>query len=194
MKILAQSQLPTEFGLFTQYAIENLGEDNFPHIVLANLERIDTRKPINLRIHSECFTGDVLHSIKCDCRAQLTFAQKYIQEHSGLIIYLRQEGRGIGLTNKIKAYHLQDQGLDTIEANKALGLEVDDRNYSIVGEILAHFDIKKINLISNNPLKIKAVKDMGIKIIDRIPTSISYPENYQYLQTKKNKMGHLLDL
>ena len=146
---------------------------------------------VNVRIHSECLTGDALHSMKCDCGEQLDFALCYIQKNGGMVIYLRQEGRGIGLLNKINAYALQDTGLDTLEANLKLGFKGDERDYKIVEFILKHYKISKINLLTNNPSKLESLK--FVKVVKRIPVIIEANSfNEGYLQVKHDKMGHLL--
>lgn len=164
--------------------------DSFEHFTLYKPVSDSNKIPL-VRIHSECLTGDLLGSLKCDCGPQLKSSLKMIAEQGGLLIYLRQEGRGIGLKNKLKAYVLQDQGLDTVEANENLGLPVDNRDYSLAYQILKHFGWNKIRLITNNPLKIDGLKMYGITIEERV--SIDIPpnkENLNYLKTKKQKMGH----
>jgi GTP cyclohydrolase II len=147
-----------------------------------------------LRVHSECFTGDVLHSLRCDCGEQLDVALKKIQEEGqGVVIYLKQEGRGIGLLNKVRAYKLQDQGLDTVEANQQLGFAADLRDYTMAGQILKYFGIQKARIMTNNPQKLKALHDLGAKSLMREALEISaHAQNYQYLLTKKTKLGHWL--
>lgn len=179
------ANLPTSYGNFK---IQSFKEQEKEHLVIftSQLPEVPT-----IRIHSECLTGDVLKSLKCDCGEQLDFALKTIQDVGGMVIYLRQEGRGIGLFNKVNAYNLQDFGHDTIKANELLGFKDDCRNYEIVDEILKHFNIKKINLMTNNPLKLNAIKD--VKIVNRVPIIVNRCEyNYEYLEVKKQKMGHLL--
>ncbi len=179
------ANLPTRFGNFK---IQSFKEEQKEHLVIFKEALNDI---VTLRIHSECLTGDALKSLKCDCGEQLDFALKTIAHEGGMVIYLRQEGRNIGLLNKVNAYALQDKGLDTVQANHQLGFEADERNYEIVEHILKHFNIKKINLLTNNPQKIQALK--GVEIVKRIPIIIpanSYNEDY--LEVKKNQMGHLL--
>ncbi len=185
MEISNIASLPTKYGNFK---IQSFKEESKEHLVLftEKLPKIPT-----VRIHSECLTGDALGSLKCDCGEQLQYALKFINEKGGVLIYLRQEGRGIGLFNKVNAYNLQDRGLDTVEANHQLGFEADMRDFSIVEKILKHFNVKKIKLLTNNPKKIFSFKD--IEVIERIPLKIKpNPYNEFYLQTKKEKLGHLL--
>ena len=179
------AKLPTEFGFFN---IQSFKEGCKEHLVLFTDDFGDIP---TIRIHSECLTGDTLGSLKCDCGEQLRFALKYIYENGGLLFYLRQEGRGIGLLNKVNAYALQDKGLNTVEANHQLGFDTDLRNYDIVKYILNFFQIKKFNLLTNNPLKMESLKEF--EIVKRIPIKIK-PNNYNsnYLKVKKEEMGHLL--
>lgn len=164
--------------------------DSFEHFTLFKPLENSNKTPL-VRIHSECLTGDLLGSLKCDCGPQLKSSLKMIAEQGGLLIYLRQEGRGIGLKNKLKAYVLQDQGLDTVEANENLGLPIDNRDYSLAYQILKHFGWDKIRLITNNPLKIDGLKMYGITIEERVSIDISpNAENLNYLKTKKQKLGH----
>jgi GTP cyclohydrolase II len=151
-------------------------------------------EPPLLRIHSQCLTGDVFHSLRCDCSMQLELALNLIAEEGrGILIYEHQEGRGIGLLNKLRAYELQDEGYDTVEANEKLGFEADLRDYRMPGDILRHFGVKNVRLLSNNPDKIAALEDAGITVSERIPCIVAAHESTKgYLQTKKHKMGHLL--
>ncbi|QCT94253.1 GTP cyclohydrolase II [Caminibacter mediatlanticus TB-2] len=179
------ANLPTKFGNFK---IQSFKENDKEHLVIftENLPEI----PI-VRIHSECLTGDALGSLKCDCGEQLQKAMEIINENGGMIIYLRQEGRGIGLFNKVNAYALQDKGFDTVEANHQLGFEADLRDFSIVEEILKEFNIKKIKLLTNNPKKEFSLKN--IEVVKRIPIKPTpNPYNEKYLKTKKEKLGHKL--
>lgn len=188
---LVESTLPTKYGKFKvkAYASEF---DQFPHLALLSVD-ISNKEVIDVRIHSECMTGDVFSSSKCDCGEQLEYSMKWVQNTGGVIIYLRQEGRGIGLVNKLKAYNLQDKGLNTKEANLELGFHSDERNYDQAILILEDLGIRKIRLLTNNPEKIQAFKESGIEVIDRLPIEIEPgTENIQYLRTKKKEMGHLL--
>ncbi|MBD3791565.1 MAG: GTP cyclohydrolase II [Campylobacterales bacterium] len=189
MKAVEQSEtaiLPTKYGTFNIQAFkDDLGKEHLA-IYTDNL----SEAPI-VRVHSECLTGDALGSLKCDCGEQLHAAMKLIAKEGGMIIYHRQEGRNIGLLNKVNAYALQDQGFDTVAANHQLGFQADERTYDIVEFILNHFGIKKLRLLTNNPKKIESLKN--IEIIERIPIQIaSNPHNEGYLKTKKEQMGHLL--
>lgn len=178
------ANLPTKYG---EFKIQSFKQNEKEHLVIFH-EPLNT--PI-VRVHSECLTGDALGSLKCDCGEQLEFALNTIAKEGGMILYLRQEGRNIGLLNKVNAYALQDKGLDTIAANHQLGFKADLRTYEMVEFILKHFGIKKIRLLTNNPKKIEAIKD--VEIVERLPIIIkSNTYNQNYLKTKKNKMGHLL--
>jgi 3,4-dihydroxy 2-butanone 4-phosphate synthase/GTP cyclohydrolase II len=184
---------PNKFGNFDLYIFksENLNQEHIA-IVKGDLKKISEEALV--RVHSECFTGDIFGSTRCDCGEQLSTSMQKIEENgSGMVIYLRQEGRGIGLFNKIKAYQLQDQGMDTAEANLHLGLPVDSRDYTMAHQILKHFNVQKVKLMTNNPLKIGGLEKFGYKEITRIPLEIKANQNNaQYLFTKKVKMGHLL--
>jgi GTP cyclohydrolase II len=150
--------------------------------------------PPLVRIHSQCLTGDVFHSLRCDCRAQLEMALEQISaEGRGLLIYEHQEGRGIGLLNKLRAYELQDQGADTVEANQQLGFESDLRSYDLPGEILRYFDVTAVRLLSNNPEKVAAVERAGVAVTERVPCQVTTDTTQTYLRTKKEKMGHILE-
>ena len=179
------ANLPTVHG---DFLIQSFKENNKEHLVIytKNLEETP-----NVRIHSECLTGDAMGSIKCDCQAQLNFALDFVAEFGGMVIYLRQEGRNIGLLNKVNAYALQDKGMNTIEANHQLGFRTDERSYEIVEFILSKFDIKKINLLTNNPKKIESLEN--IDIVKIIPIVVGRnAKNKEYLRVKKEQMGHLL--
>ncbi len=184
IKISNIAKLPTMFG---EFKIQAFKENEKEH--LAILKEPLKEVPI-VRIHSECLTGDALGSLKCDCRDQLATALKTVNQNGGMVIYLRQEGRNIGLLNKVNAYALQDKGLDTVEANHQLGFLADERNYEIVEYILNYYNIKKIKLLTNNPKKILGFKD--IKIVERLPIIVDANDyNEEYLKVKKEKMGHL---
>lgn len=183
--ISQEANLPSRFGNFNVKAFQ---QDDKEHLVIYAKK---LKKEPTIRIHSECLTGDAIGSLKCDCRDQLEYALELINKEGGMVIYLRQEGRNIGLLNKINAYALQDKGLNTIEANHQLGFASDERTYEIVTFILDYFNIKKIKLLTNNPDKINALED--IEIINRIPIIMDSNEyNENYLETKRDKMGHLL--
>ena len=185
IKISNFANLPSRFGNFKVQAFKQ-GEKE--HLVILREPLGDV--PI-VRVHSECLTGDAIGSLKCDCRDQLEFALQTIEQDGGMVIYLRQEGRNIGLVNKINAYALQDKGLNTVEANHQLGFAADERTYEMVQFILQHYGIKKIRLLTNNPEKINALE--GIEIVERLPIVIDPNEhNEGYLKVKKDEMGHLL--
>lgn len=169
-------------------------EANKEHIVLT-LGDIDDGKPVLARVHSECLTGDALFSLRCDCGVQLQAALRAIaHEGRGALFYLRQEGRGIGLLNKVKAYHLQDQGADTVEANERLGFGADMRDYSILKPMFEHLEVASVKLMTNNPRKVAALTELGIEVAERLPLQCdANPHNEKYLQTKGAKLGHMFD-
>ncbi len=193
IKIQAESNVPTEYGLFRMIAFSESSEDWMPHMAII-AENTDFSKPINVRFHSECITGEVFHSKKCECGQQLDAAMQFIHENGGIIIYLRQEGRNIGIINKLKAYALQEKGLDTVEANLHLGLPADDRDFDVAIEILNQLGVKEINLLTNNPEKLKYVQSSKIHLNKRIPLQIKATESSKsYLKVKKDYFGHLLE-
>lgn len=187
-----QAHLPTKWGDFNIFAYAKEHSDIQPHLALVNTAT-DFNTVVPIRIHSECLTGDLFSSNRCDCGEQFDESMRTIAQHGGVMIYLRQEGRGIGLINKLDAYNLQDQGLDTIEANVHLGFEPDERDFDIAIDILRDLGVKAIDLITNNPDKIAAIDQSDIKLRNRIPIIIpSKSENEQYLEVKRQMMGHLL--
>lgn len=191
---VAVANLPTEWGDFRIAAYRSLTTDEeFVALFKGEMER---DVPTLVRIHSQCLTGDVFGSTKCDCGRQLHQTMQMInQEGRGAIVYQQQEGRGIGIVNKIRAYALQDQGADTVEANVRLGLEVDLREYKQCAEILYDLGLCKVKVISNNPLKLRALEESGLKIVERVSIEVDATEDAaHYLRTKKEKLGHLLDL
>ncbi|WHF50532.1 GTP cyclohydrolase II [Chryseobacterium gotjawalense] len=193
LKIQAESNVPTEYGEFRMIAFSESDQDWMPHMAII-AKNTDFTQPINVRFHSECITGEVFHSKKCECGQQLDAAMSFMHKNGGIIIYLRQEGRNIGIINKLKAYALQEKGFDTVEANLELGLPADDRNFGVAIEILKILNVKEINLLTNNPQKLKFVTDSSIRLNKRIPLQMdSTKESEAYLKTKKDYFGHLLD-
>jgi GTP cyclohydrolase II len=189
---IASSRLPTRHGLFTIHAFEE-PQTGQEHVALS-MGDVGNGEPVLMRIHSECLTGDGFGSLRCDCGPQLEAAmQKVAAEGRGVILYLRQEGRGIGLVNKVRAYQLQDQGADTVEANEQLGFAPDLREYSMCEDMLRHLGIGRVRLMTNNPLKVEALQKHGVEVVERVPLMTGRnAHNDQYLDTKQEKMGHLL--
>ena len=191
-RLMAEANLPTRHGRFRVVAFEAEDGQEYGAVVKGD---VDGRDDVPVRLHSECFTGDVMGSVKCDCRDQLEAALDFIGEaERGVVVYLRQEGRGIGLANKIRAYALQDSGLDTVEANLALGFQDDHRKYDIAADILAELGVRSVRILTNNPNKIAGLKRFGIPVRGRIPLQVeTRPENAFYLSTKASKSGHMLE-
>lgn len=192
-RYIESSRLPTAWGEFEMHGFED-AESNKEHVVLT-LGDASNGEPVLVRIHSECLTGDALFSMRCDCGNQLQAAMKAIAEEGrGAIFYLRQEGRGIGLLNKIKAYKLQDAGADTVEANEQLGFGADMRDYSILKPMAEHLGIKSVRLMTNNPRKVAALEEQGVEVVERIALETgSNPHNEKYLSTKAGKLGHMFE-
>jgi len=191
---VAEANLPTQYGDFLAIAYKS-AIDPDEHVALVRGE-LDGDEPVLTRVHSECLTGDVFHSLRCDCGEQIDLAMKAIaDEGRGVFLYMRQEGRGIGLHNKIRAYALQDQGLDTVEANEALGFESDIRDYGIGAQILAELGVRNIRLLTNNPRKVIGLEGYGLQVVETVPIVCKpNPKNRRYLETKRKKMGHLLKI
>jgi 3,4-dihydroxy 2-butanone 4-phosphate synthase/GTP cyclohydrolase II len=191
---VAKVSLPTRYGEFKMVGFEN-DLDGREHVALVKGD-ITPDEPVLVRVHSECLTGDIFASYRCDCGEQLHKAMEMVEEEGrGVIVYMRQEGRGIGLLNKLKAYHLQENGRDTVEANVELGFPSDLRDYGIGAQILVSLGVKKMRLMTNNPKKIKGLEGYGLHIVERVPIEISPNEaNKKYLKTKKEKLGHLLEV
>ena len=192
---IAEADFPSQFGHFRIYGFAGAVDGQTEEAVVLRMGDVASGSPPLVRIHSECLTGDVFHSLRCDCRSQLELSLELIAaEGRGLIIYEHQEGRGIGLMNKLRAYQLQDAGADTVEANERLGFEADLRGYQMPGEILHFFGVRRVRLLTNNPAKIEALESDGIEVVERVPCIVeAHASNTGYLQTKKEKMGHLLD-
>lgn len=184
--------IPSPYGQFNLHVFSN-SVDQSQHVALVK-GKIDPETPCLVRVHSECITGDVFRSLRCDCGDQLEAALSQIgKSESGVLLYLKQEGRGIGLINKIKAYQLQDQGMDTVEANEKLGFKADLRDYGIGAQILRNLGVKKMKLLTNNPRKLVGLDGYGLKVVDRVPIEMpSKKENIRYLRTKRDRLGHLL--
>jgi 3,4-dihydroxy 2-butanone 4-phosphate synthase/GTP cyclohydrolase II len=191
---VAEASMPTRYGDFLAIAYKS-AIDPDEHVALVKGE-MDGADPVLVRVHSECLTGDVFHSLRCDCGEQIDLALEAISEEGrGVLLYMRQEGRGIGLHNKIRAYALQDQGLDTVEANEALGFESDIRDYGIGAQILADLGVRNIRRLTNNPRKVIGLEGYGLQVVETLPIVCKpNPKNRKYLETKRKKMGHLLKL
>jgi len=193
VKLIAEAALPTRHGRFTIYGFKGRGP--LDEAIALVRGKLNGKTAPLVRVHSQCLTGDVLGSLRCDCRAQLELSLKKIgQAGSGILLYLPQEGRGIGLMNKLRAYQLQDGGMDTVEANETLGFAADERDYEFPAQILKKLGATKIRLLSNNPEKVRQLEQSGIRVIQRVACQPRGSKiSRAYLQTKKNKMGHLLD-
>jgi 3,4-dihydroxy 2-butanone 4-phosphate synthase/GTP cyclohydrolase II len=189
---VAAAELPTRFGTFRIHGFESL-IDKETHVALVHGELADG-EGVLVRVHSKCLTGDVFHSARCDCGQQLEIAmQRVAQEGRGVLLYLNQEGRGIGLSNKLRAYELQDQGLDTVEANEKLGFKPDQRDYGIGSQILRALGVRSMRLLSNNPRKMVAVEGYGLRVLEWLPLEVPISEHTRkYMKTKKDKLGHRL--
>jgi GTP cyclohydrolase II len=195
LRKVAEADFPSRFGYFRIYGFEGHSGGIVEECVVLKMGDISGDPPL-IRVHSQCLTGDVFHSLRCDCRAQLELALETIAgEGRGLLIYEHQEGRGIGLMNKLRAYELQDHGADTVEANEQLGFEADLRGYALPGAILRFFGLRAVRLMSNNPEKIEALERAGVAVTERVPCLVAPVDSTEdYLRTKKEKMGHLLDV
>ncbi len=187
----AQATVPTEYGHFEMVVFRD--EDGAEHVAIVRGD-VDGAEAVHVRVHSECLTGEVLHSLKCDCRQQLDHALRHIGDRErGVVLYLRQEGRGIGLGNKIRAYALQQQGADTVDANRMLGFSDDLRSYDVASAMLADLGVASVVLLTNNPAKVDALRADGVKVVSRLPVHVPPNEhNRGYLLTKRARMGHLL--
>jgi GTP cyclohydrolase II len=191
---VAEADFPTRFGHFRIFGFELTADSETEEGIALTMGDLHWGGPPLVRIHSQCLTGDVFHSLRCDCGAQLELAFEAIaSEGRGVIIYENQEGRGIGLLNKLRAYELQDQGADTVEANEQLGFEADLRGYAMPAAILKHFGLTKVRLMSNNPEKIQALERGGVRVTERVPAIVAPEQSSEdYLRTKRDKLGHLL--
>lgn len=191
--LTAESPLPTRHGTFVVKVFRYEDEPDKEHLAIVSGD-VSGRDDVPIRMHSECLTSEVLGSLKCDCREQLEFALRHIAHHGpGVVFYLRQEGRGIGLTNKIRAYALQARGVDTVDANRALGLPDDTRRYESAAAMLRHLGVRSVRLMTNNPEKVDALRDLGVDVRDRIPVLIApNPHSQRYLAVKRQRMNHAL--
>ncbi len=192
---VAEATFPTRWGQFRIFGFAGHYAEHVEEAVVLKMGELKGDPAPLVRIHSQCLTGDVFHSLRCDCRAQLELSLARIAEEGrGLLIYEHQEGRGIGLLNKLRAYELQDHGADTVEANERLGFDADLRNYELPGAILGYFGLTRVRLLSNNPEKVEAVERAGVQVVERIPCLADPVDSSEaYLRTKKDKMGHLID-
>jgi GTP cyclohydrolase II len=191
VRLVASCSLPTQWGTFDLHGfVDEAGKE---HVVMS-MGSFDDGEPVLIRLHSECLTGDALFSLKCDCGFQLEAALAEIARVGrGALLYLRQEGRGIGLINKIRAYHLQDQGADTVEANEQLGFPADMRDFSLVRDMLGALGIRRVRVMTNNPQKIETLEALGVEVVERVPLLVGQnPYNDGYMKTKAQKLGHLL--
>jgi 3,4-dihydroxy 2-butanone 4-phosphate synthase/GTP cyclohydrolase II len=193
MKKQSEAMIPTPHGDFRMIAYADDTDNQMPHVVLVHAD-LSSKEDVVIRIHSECLTGDLFRSKRCDCGEQLQRSLEIIGKEKGVLIYLRQEGRGIGLINKLKAYQLQDKGMNTIDANIHLGFEPDERDYEVASEILKDLGVKSVRILTNNPDKVSGLHDYGIIVSERLPIIIQPTiENKDYLKIKNDLMGHLLD-
>ena len=194
MSIEVVANMPTDSGTFKIVGFNNLIDDK-EHIALVKGD-VNGKENVTVRIHSECFTGDILGSLRCDCGSQLKTAMRRIEKiGEGVVLYLRQEGRGIGLLNKLKAYNLQEQGVDTLDANLQLGFGADMRDYAVAAQMLKALGVKSVKLLTNNPLKINGLSEYGMPVVEREEIEIEHNHvNEHYLKTKKDRMGHLLNI
>jgi len=194
LDFIAVSKLPTPFGIFQMHGF--CERDSGREHVALTLGEVNGAEPVLARLHSECLTGDALFSLRCDCGFQLEAALRAIAEEGrGVLLYLRQEGRGIGLLNKIRAYALQDEGADTVEANLKLGFAADQRDYALCLPMLSHLGVRALKLMTNNPRKVKSLEDLGIRVTERVALEHGLnPHNLNYLRTKAGKLGHMLGL
>jgi len=191
---VAESDFPTRFGRFRIFGFDGVYSGRREEALVLKLGDLVCEPPPLVRIHSQCLTGDVFHSLRCDCGSQLELSlERIAAEERGLLIYEHKEGRGIGLLNKLRAYELQDRGADTVEANEQLGFEADLRNYRLPAEILLYYGVHRVRLLSNNPKKIQALERAGVQVVERIPCEAPPVDSAEaYLRTKKEKLGHLL--
>jgi GTP cyclohydrolase II len=192
---VAEADFPSRFGQFRIYGFEGTYAGELEEAVALKMGELRQGPPPLVRIHSQCLTGDVFYSLRCDCRDQLELSlARIVEEGRGLLIYEHQEGRGIGLLNKLRAYQLQDAGADTVEANELLGFQADHRSYGLAADILRYLKVSQVRLLSNNPDKIRALEHAGIRVVERVPCLIEPSDSTElYLRTKKEKLGHLLE-